>query len=182
MNHIDVESFSSYIPRYNLPSKFTTQNHEEHFVDAFRSAYLSQQKKRGVSGKEFAFEGFGIADLIHAQLKPNSKGKATRIGPITAFEMKLKNFKKAVSQAYRYTYFADRAIAVIPLHKYPPSQETLRILKKLGVGVWMFDMSSGRIHKLITPSKTKAKLPTARKKACATIEAHLNCKPNSPGK
>lgn len=173
MNHIGINSFSSHIPRQNLPCKFTAQNNEDDFVDAFHSVYIAKQKKRGISGKEFALEGFGIADLVHAQLMPVSKGKANRIGPITAFEMKLKNFKKAVSQTYRYSYFADRAIAVIPPRKKPLDEKTLQVLKKLGIGIWMFNKSLGTIHKLVTPCNTKARLPAAHRKACAAIEAHL---------
>ncbi len=174
MMHIEIKSFSSYIPRHNLPTKFTAQNSEDRFVDAFRKVYLARQKKRGIYCKEFAVEGFGIADLIYARLKPVTPKKSTEIVDITAFEMKLKKFKKAISQAYRYSYFADRAIVVVPPAQAPDNKETLETLKNLGIGIWIFDKNSGRIRKLITPIRTKARLQSARRKACAIIEAHLN--------
>lgn len=173
MMHVEVKPFSAYIPRQNLPAKFTMQNSEDLFVDAFRKVYLSRQKRRGIHGKEFALEGFGIADFIHAQLENITRRNPGGVGAITAFEMKLKDWKRAVSQAYRYTYFADRAIVVLPPEQARGAKANLKVLKKLGVGVWIFNKDSMKIHKLITPQKTKAKLPSAGEKARSRIAACL---------
>jgi len=173
MTHVEIKPFSTYIPRQNLPAKFTAQNCEDHFVDAFREIYLSRQKRRGIHSKEFALEGFGIADFIHVQLENVTIRNPGGIGAITAFEMKLKDWKRAVSQAYRYTYFANRAIVVIPPEQAKGAKANLEILKKLGVGVWIFNKDSMKIHKLITPQKTKAKLPSAGEKARSRIAAGL---------
>lgn len=173
MTQIEIKSFSSYIPRQNLPAKFTAQSSEDNFVDAFREVYISRQKRRGIYGKEFALEGFGIADFVHAQYENVSRRNPCKIGVITAFEMKLKDWKRAVSQAYRYTYFADRAIVVIPPKQARGAKANLEVLKKLGLGVWVFDKDSMKIHKLITPHKTKAKLTAARKKTCSILADHI---------
>ena len=171
MTHVEIKPFSTYIPRQNLPAKFTVQNSEDRFVDAFREVYLSRQKRRGIHGKEFAVAGFGIADFIHAQLKNVTIRNPDGIGAITAFEMKLKDWKRAVSQAYRYSYFADRAIVVLPPEQARGAKANLEVLKKLGIGVWIFDKDAMKIHKLITPQKNKAKLPSAGEKARSRIAA-----------
>lgn len=171
MTHVEMKPFSPYIPRQNFPAKFTTHSHEDHFVDAFSQLYLSRQKRRGIHGKEFALEGFGIADFIHVQLKKTTGENTGKIGSITAFEMKLKDWKRAVSQAYRYTYFADRVIVVIPPKQAKGVQANLEVLKTLGIGVWIFDTDLLKIRKLITPQKSKARLASANAKARSRIAA-----------
>ena len=171
MNHIEIDSFSTYIPRNNLPSKLTSRNTEKEFVEAFRKIYLSRQKNHGICGKELAISGFGIADLIYADISQSKKNR--KVSKITAFEMKLDSWKKAINQTYRYSYFADRAIAVVPPGQTPTDKKTLKTLKAMGIGLWVFNMESSTIHKLITPQNSKARLLSARGKACAAITAHL---------
>ncbi len=167
MTQVEIKPFPTYIPRHNFPAKFTAQSREDSFVNAFRQLYLSRQKRRGIHGKEFSLAGFGVADFIHAQLD-NEAGK---VGHITAFEMKLTGWKRAVSQAYRYTYFANRAIVVVPPKQAKGIQANLDVLRKLGIGVWIFDKDLMKIRKLITPKKSKAKLASANEKARSLIAA-----------
>ena len=171
MNHIEIDSFSAYIPRNNFLTKITSDDSEKHFVEAFQKVYLSRQKKQGICGKEFAISGFGIADLMYAQIIQTNE--SIKIKKITAFEMKLKNWKKAISQTYRYSYFADRAIIVMPPDYVPRDDKTISLIKKLGIGLWIFNKNSSRIYKLITPQYSKARLYSARKKACAAIAAYI---------
>lgn len=171
MNHIEIDSFSTYIPKNNLPTKPASRNTEKQFVEAFRKTYLSRQKNHGICGKELAISGFGIADLIYADI--SRSGKFSKVAKITAFEMKLKSWKKAINQTYRYSYFADRAIAVVPPGPISRDVKTLKALKKMGIGLWIFNKESSKIHKLITPQNTKARLSTAREKACAAITAYI---------
>lgn len=171
MNHIEIDSFSTYIPRNNLPTKTSSRNTEKEFVEAFRKTYLSRQKKHGICGKELAISGFGIADLVYADI--SSSKKQTKVSKITAFEMKLDNWKKAINQTYRYSYFADRAIAVLPPGQTPTDKKTLKALKTMGIGLWVFNRETSTIHKLITPNKSRARLLSAREKACSAITSHL---------
>lgn len=171
MNHIEIDSFSTYIPRNNLPTKTSSRGTEKEFVEAFRKIYLSRQKKHGICGKELAISGFGIADLIYANISRSKQ--FPKVSKITAFEMKLNNWRKAINQTYRYSYFADRAIAVVPPGYIPTDNKTLKSLKTMGIGLWVFNKEASTIHKLITPKKTRARLLSARVKACAAITSHL---------
>jgi len=88
---------------------------------------------------------------------------------LTAFEMKLRDWRRALSQAYRYSYFADRAIVVLPAAVADRAQEKMHVFKQLGIGLWSYEPKSATIDMRFTPSKTTAKNPIAREKALDRI-------------
>lgn len=75
-------------------------------------------------GRELPITGFGIADfrLRGAQHPARQEGpdlstrcaSRTQKATVLAFEMKLRDWRKALTQALRYRYFANAALVVLP--------------------------------------------------------------------
>lgn len=177
-----VFDFKLRHPRRNLPAAVRHKRGESNFVSAFVRHYISEVAPQGLGGKEFQLSGFGIADFVWIAWrdhKTTSDGTALTIAnfpkvlarqTLTAFEMKLTDWRKGLAQAYRYSYFADRAVVVLPTDIARIARNHLATFRSLGIGLWSFDKESQRITKLYTPLP-KARSKSARLKALASLTA-----------
>lgn len=52
-----------------------------------------------------------------------------------AIEAKLKNWKRALQQAYRYKWFAKKSYVILPSENIKPALKRLDLFKKFGVGL-----------------------------------------------
>ena len=114
-----------------------------------------------MGGKEFALSGFGIAHFVWvacAITLTRTKRAALSVEQIkwllcghklTAFEMKLSDWRKGLSQAYRYSYFADLAVLVLPPSVADNAE--VKLFRDLHIGLWSFDPASQVITRLFTP-------------------------------
>jgi len=180
-----IRSFSSAQPRRNLPAFCSRKRGESMFVSAFAATYVQSFKLRGIAGREFAVAGFGIADLVcfawestHDEegrgFSLEAKREDLRRLSLKAFEIKLTDWRKGLSQAYRYTYFANCSILVVPLSAAKAAKEHLPLFRAAGVGLWMFDRKLRRISRLFTPKRSKPKSEHARSKAIKHLERFLS--------
>jgi len=76
--------------------------------------------------------------------------------------MKLTDWRKGFAQAYRYSYFADLAIVVLPPDSAKAAEVELSLFRKLGVGLWSFEKNeranSQAIHTApLEPRNARAK-------------------------
>lgn len=117
--------------------------------------------------------GYGIADLVCVMRTPQVKHG------LFAFEIKMNDWRKALSQAYRYRYFANRAIVILPFSDAERARPYLSTFKTLGVGLWAFDKNSGHIKRIYTPRYRKPLNPTAKEKALNVLKAKLRFQPVS---
>lgn len=177
-------------PRKNLPSRKRT---ESSFVLAFSRAYLTEvgetRTSRGAySAREFRVSGFGIADFIWVtRLSSGSENEGTglslrRLKPprretLFAFEMKMVDWRKALAQAYRYRYFADRALVVLPPTPTKRARKFLSTFKALQVGLWAFDKITGRITKVYTPCNSAPLCAATRGRAVESLAAQIRVLP-----
>ena len=184
--HTAPARFCSPLPRRNLPRESSLKRGGSNFVGAFYRAYDQLRSSQGLGGLEFSLPNFGIADLIwvclpagicagkgrsgNAQLP---EGNLSKIH-ITAFEMKLSEWRKALSQAYRYRYFADRSIVVLPPAKAKLAKEALDIFRELEIGLWSFDAQTGEIQLIFTPKRIRPKSAIARERALELIRRKLD--------
>lgn len=76
-----------------------------------------------------------------------------------AFEAKLRNWKKAVMQAYRYKWFADYSYVVLDEAHSKVAIENLPLFKKLNVGLMTISVN-GVIKNHYHPKKQKPLDPT----------------------
>ncbi len=60
-----------------------------------------------------------------------------------AIEAKLKNWQRALQQAYRYKWFAKKAYVILPSENIGPALKRLDLFQKLGVGLASIDSKLG---------------------------------------
>lgn len=167
--------FKTFNPRRNLPSAVARKRGEANFVGAFQREFTSERKGQGVGGRHFELAGYGIADFVWMDFGQNEKPtRGEAIEPVlTSFEMKMKDWRRAISQAYRYSYFADLSIVVLPTNVADKAQGHLHVFERLGIGLWSYDPKAENIDMRFTPTSTKAKNPVAREKAIKRISSKV---------
>jgi hypothetical protein len=87
--------------------------------------------------------------------------------------MKLTDWRKGLAQAYRYGYFSDLAIVVLPPESAKLARAELTLFRKLNVGLWSFHRATGRILRHFTPRASKPRNAKAREKALDLFGAAL---------
>jgi hypothetical protein len=172
-------------PRRNLPSLQSRKRKEANFVGAFSRAYMCSCASNGFGGHQFSLSGFGIADFIWiAWSDPNvpeggsalSLEQLTTAPPLwhlTAFEMKLCDWRKGLNQAFRYSYFADNSILVLPPGIAKVAEAEIGLFKDLNVGLWSFENKGERIQRIFTPRMAGSRNPAARARAMEMIRQRL---------
>lgn len=91
------------------------------------------------------------------------------IEPVTevwAFELKLKNWKRALFQALQYKTFANRVAVVFPVNMKELLNKNIDVFKKFNVGVIIYDHKTYEIEFLSKPSKLK---PSSRSQNLYTL-------------
>jgi hypothetical protein len=182
MKSTQLFNFRFRQPRRNLPAASGRKRGESNFVAAFCKTYVSSVASHGFGGKDFALSGFGIADFIWFAWRSSSisqdgtalslrrlRNTLTR-NKLTAFEMKLTDWRKGLSQAYRYSYFSDTAILVLPPKAAKLARKEIELFRALRVGLWAFDKTESKIQKLFTPSKGEPRNARAKEKAVESLE------------
>jgi hypothetical protein len=149
------------------------------FLREFERSYIAEELGIAIAGREFALEGFGRADLVWLAWTPNASSnefsalalkKRVRL---TAIEAKISDWRKGLQQAFRYRYFAHRALLVLPMETASVAARFIATFRKLRVGLWGFDAKTGRLHKRFTPRCASPINSTALEKALHVIESSL---------
>lgn len=178
--------FKARDPRRNLPPELGRKRAEANFVIKFIEAYLKQMAGDGFGGKHFALPGFGIADFVWIAWRDGAnkhegsalslerlKARATK-HRLTAFEMKMTDWRKGLAQAYRYGFFADRAVLVLPPNTAAIAAKNKPLFRKLCVSLWSFDADSEKIRRLVSSKSSGARNVAARAKAVDLICRRFN--------
>jgi len=93
---------------------------ESYFKQNFGNAYLKE------------FQGlFGVPDYICYQKNGDNIS-------IISFELKLKNWKTASKQAYRYKSFSDATYVVLPQSLFTTALKNIEYFKKYNIGLALF--------------------------------------------
>lgn len=157
-----VIRFGCHDTRRNLPAISSRKRGEANFLGKFERAYLAEALNNAppfARGREFSLTGYGRADLVWLAWRGQgsqdfSAMAVQRRVRLTAIEAKLKDWRKGLAQVSRYRYFANRALLVLPPAAANAALPFLAVFKKLGVGLWEFDMGTGKITKHTTPRET----------------------------
>ena len=175
MSSASAIDFGTFNPRRNLPATVGRKRGEANFVGAFQRHFTASREGRGVGGRHFELAGYGIADFVWMDYARKGKraGNTDAEPVLTAFEMKLKDWRRALSQAYRYSYFSDCAIVVLPSEVADRAQEHLDVFQRLGIGLWSYEPKAESIDMRFTPTGTTAKNPGAREKALTRISRKI---------
>lgn len=152
---------------------------EADFVLSFGYAYyqehVDKQADRGWSlemAREMHVHGLGIADIVSVFISP-------RKIVLHAFEMKIKDWRKALSQAYRYKYYADSAYVVLPPDEAAKAKQSLTVFRAVNVGLWAFDKKQNVIKKIYNPKKDNPISSTAYNKALVLLAQQFKSLPVS---
>ncbi len=185
MKTAHIFNFRNRPPRRNLPASVCRKRGESNFVSAFTKVYIASVAPHGIGGNEFALSGFGIADFVWLpwrQCIASEDGTALSVKKIksqlalqklTAFEMKLTDWRKGLAQAYRYSYFADTAIVILPPLAAKIAKTELKLFRELSIGLWSFDKETGKIRMLFTPHHAKPRNARAKEKALESLGRFL---------
>lgn len=168
---IPIPKYRFHEPRHNLPGRKGTATAEDRFTIAFMREYFSRNcaihrrstKNRMAFAREIPVNGYGIADLLVVAWDDSPEESYDDLEdfiryerPRTrAFECKMIDWRKAMTQAVRYRFFANQAIVILPdsiSHRALPYIETFR---KIRVGLWSFNIQLGRITTYHTPRPSK---------------------------
>ena len=170
-----------YDSRKNLPKRSSRKRGESNFLTAFEREYYSQSRKHCIAAKEFALPNFGRADLVWIAWNSNLEEitdlaihQRLKRHKLFAFEAKLNDWQKGLQQAFRYRFFADKAILVMPQRSINPAHAQIDSFKALEVGLWSLKKETGQIEKLFTPNNTKALCQDARENALSLISSKVN--------
>jgi hypothetical protein len=168
-------SLSLFHPQSNLPYFDKLTSDELKFSKVFiKSLKLEIDEKKLINyilGSELNLNGYGIADLALLEQWPikNTKKKSKR-NILTVFEVKIKDWRKALKQAYRYKYYSHKSIIVMPDYNVDRAIKNLSTFKILQIGLWVFSESSNSLRKIYTPKVQKpfSKLALTKAKAILT--------------
>ena len=174
---------ASRTTRKNFGNAAARKRGESNFLRAFERAYFEKSNPKGIAASEFSLAGFGIADLVWIGWSPESKaGEFSAVSLerqlkrrlLHAFEGKLKDWRRALQQAFRYRYFADKAIVVMPLENAKAALSNIEAFRQAGVGFWSFDTTTKIIREHYTPSRIRAFSPGSRERAIRMLSSKIN--------
>lgn len=161
-------------PRRNLPGHLSRKRKESNFLCAFERTYSHRITGRGIVGRDIEVFGYGIADwLWFAWRSPLTLEDATALSlekiprsfRLIAFELKITDWRQALQQATRYSYFADRAVVVLPPAAAELALKHRKAFVDLRISLWAFDAKTGRIKELFNAKNAGPRSATARSKA-----------------
>ena len=181
----DVLKLSSkaYNTRRNFGNAAARKRGESNFMRAFERAYFARVNAHGVAVGEFSIAGFGVADLVwvgwtrglaQEEFTAVTLEKQLRRRHLHAFEGKLKDWRRALQQAFRYRYFADKAIVVMPRENADAAIANLDAFRHSLVGLWTFDVATETIREHYTPTRVRAFSGDAREKAIRSLSSKID--------
>ena len=166
-------------PRRNFPTKSARKRGESNFLRAFERTYLSSLSVSGLARADFDFSGYGIADLVWVSWQSSvNPDDMTAVGlterpkvRVMAFELKLDDWRGALRQAFRYSYFANCSVVVLPPAVAQRAKHHLADFRQLRVGLWSFEPKTGKVARLFTPRHGRPRNASVQQKARANTRS-----------
>ncbi len=165
-------------PRRNLPGHLSRKRTESNFLCAFERAYRASVSSAGIVGRDLEISGYGIADWIWIgwRQRPESQDATAysleSLPPnlrLYAFELKISHWRRGFKQAFRYSYFADLSVVVVPPQTAAIARRHVAAFKLHRIGLWSFNARLGRIIRIYTPRVAKARSEKAKNRAIDLI-------------
>jgi hypothetical protein len=167
--------FNSFNTRRTLPEGVRRKRGEANFLGAFVRVITQVIPSTYAYGRNFPVPGCGVADLVLCELPETTEQGIDLEGLcLSAFEMKLLDWKRALQQAYRYRYYADQSIVVLPEGAAARAIQSGFLFDALGVGLWTLDRWTGIVRKHVAPASCERPLNAAKRdKAMSALRARL---------
>ena len=168
-SNILIPKFRFSEPVRNLPNHPTGCGGEDRLALRFAQAYAASLAESGdgtrthtALARQIPVTGYGIADIVAVTWdRPSRAGPPVTLSSVAfsspakpvicAFEVKLRDWRKALMQASRYRFFAHVAAVVMPEDACGAALKFLDTFHLLKVGLWTFDAKSRRITTHFTP-------------------------------
>ena len=153
-------------PRRNLPRRIARKRTESNFVLSFSRAltHLFSGKNFHLV-RELQINGYGIADLVCVVHYEESLNRSK----LYAFEIKMRDWRQALKQAFRYKYFSNVSIVVLPPRQTEMARRFLPTFKTLGIGVWSYNKEDREITRIYSPRSHRPFNSTAKSKASRLV-------------
>ena len=127
------------------------KNKKEIDIDKIFNITKSQKQKVKTSLKKL------LGDKI-IEIKKEKYYSYNNYNPILtrsiAIEAKLKNWKRALNQAYRYKWFAEKSFVFLPKENTMPAYKNIQIFKKMNIGLGTLSESK-ELDILFDPKKER---------------------------
>ncbi len=164
--------FNNYNPRRNLPPSIGKKRGESNFLGSFERYLIANMFNHGFGGRHFYLGNYGIADFIW--ILPAKKKVKHDCHILYAFETKIKDWRRAFQQAYRYSYYSDVSFVILPPATSKVAQNYLPLFKTNNIGLWSYDSKENSLEKILTPRKTGPRNKDAKIKALSIISSRVN--------
>ncbi len=158
-------------PRKNLPKELSKKRTESNFLLSFARSFIESTTLPIIAGRELTMNGYGIADLVCliGFVPKNGNSNCDVLSDskhsMFAFESKMKDWRRALSQAFRYKYFANTAIVLLPPDDANRAIDFLNTFEMLKVGLWSYHKNDNVIKKIYSPPQHTPLNPNANNKA-----------------
>jgi hypothetical protein len=153
-------------PRNNLPAHLSSKRGETNFASSFKRTLSGELNETHAITGQFPLSGYGIADMVVIQMGDTCK--------VVAFEFKLKDWKRGMIQAYRYSYFANKSILVLPSESIEAAKAKADAFVEMGIGLWEYNQSEKIINEIYTPASDLPKNASAHSRALQLLNGKLN--------
>lgn len=120
--------------------KMAYKTERELFYKAFKSSFIQDLLGQGSAASVYIEEPkglFGIPDLVIGL--PESHDSENRILDTFAFEMKIRNWKRALVQAFKYKAFAKNAYVIMDFDFINPALKNIERFEKSNIGLVSID-------------------------------------------
>jgi len=140
---------------------------EQKMVDSFEVSLISDFLPKNDFIKVYEPKGlFGIPDLI---LVENSCSLASKTYLTIAIEFKLKNWKRALSQAFKYRSFANLSFVILDNAFIKPALKNIELFEKSNIGLISYDGNNVIFH-----HRPSNKTPFSKTQSEKLLEIILN--------
>lgn len=137
-------------------------------------AELITSSKKTAQEALYSFMAAGFCDFFAEEKMWIKKVEPRKIAnEIVAVEAKLKDWKKALKQAYRYLDYADQTWVLLDEKHINPAIKNIDSFKRLRVGLASIS-TSGDLKIIFSPEKMKARFETSIWAVNANIAKRIN--------
>ena len=173
-------------PRANLNNASSRKRTESNFLRSFEPVVFCSCQCRGSGNRRVLARRFRhCRSRCISWTRKSQSGEFTALSlekqlsrrQMFAFEGKIKDWRRALQQAFRYRYFADKAIVVMPQTCSAAALNNLDTFRQAFVGFWTFDTAFSVVREHYTPVRTRAFSAEARLKAIRMLSSKVKFQP-----
>lgn len=130
----DSDYRTDYLSVNDIKILSIVSGHDEFGISVDVIIKRTKNSKKRVDDSISKLATLGFVSLTEGSVYNTNKYRQI-VKSSTAIEAKLRNWKRALKQAYRYKWFSERAFVCIPEDNIKPAINSLEIFKQYAVGL-----------------------------------------------